>query len=60
MSGAEEVITAARAHEPFIAGETLAREFRAGQDLTSADVAEDLEIDGRHVRIAVRRHQPAG
>ena len=61
VSGAGDVVRAAREHQGFIAGETLAREFAAGRDLTGADVTEVVEIDGRQVRIAVRRHEvPAG
>ncbi|HXV86849.1 MAG TPA: DUF5915 domain-containing protein, partial [Gemmatimonadales bacterium] len=57
VSGARDVVAAARRHERFITGETLAREFTAGQDLSGPDVMEELDIDGRQVRIAVRRHQ---
>ncbi|MBI3982412.1 MAG: isoleucine--tRNA ligase [Gemmatimonadetes bacterium] len=61
VSGAEEVVAAAQGHGGFIASETLARRLEAGRDLATADVAEDVDIDGRRVRIAVRRHRaPAG
>jgi isoleucyl-tRNA synthetase len=59
VTGAEDIVAAARQHERFIAGETLAREFSTGRELAGADVTEDLDIDGRTVRIAVRRHEVA-
>jgi len=61
VSGSQDVVAAAREHERFITGETLAREFRAGQDLAGAERTEEFDLDGRLVRIAVRRHEvPAG
>ena len=61
VSGSQDVVAAAREHERFITGETLAREFRAGQDLARAELTEEFDLDGRLVRIAVRRHEvPAG
>jgi isoleucyl-tRNA synthetase len=59
VSGADDVVEAARRHGGFIASETLARQLEAGQDLSPADVSEDIDIDGRRVRIAVRRHRAA-
>jgi isoleucyl-tRNA synthetase len=60
VSGAEDVVAAARGHGGFISSETLARRLEIGMELARPDVAEDVDIDGRRVRIAVRRHQGAG
>ncbi|HWP36970.1 MAG TPA: DUF5915 domain-containing protein, partial [Gemmatimonadales bacterium] len=60
VSGSDEVVAAARGHGGFIAHETLARQLEIGIELAVADVTEDVDIDGRRVRIAVRRHSGAG
>jgi isoleucyl-tRNA synthetase len=59
VSGPEDVVTAAGAFEPFIAGETLARVLETGSDLGEADVRDTVEIDGRRVVICLRRHDGA-
>lgn len=60
LSGDEAVLTAARAFETFIAGETLARRILAGDALADPDVSERVEIDGEHVVIALKRSDGAG
>jgi len=56
ISGADEVLAAARAHRTFIAGETLARRFETGRNLPKPDLSERVEIDGREVVISLKRH----
>jgi isoleucyl-tRNA synthetase len=51
LGGDDELIAAARAHEPYLAGETLA--VRVGYDGASA--GEEATVKGRPLRIAVRR-----
>jgi len=55
ISGAADVLEAAHAHHEFIAGETLARQLEAGEDLPNSDVRESVDIDGRCVVLSVRR-----
>jgi isoleucyl-tRNA synthetase len=56
IAGAEDVVAAAAAFQGFIEGETLARNMLQGGVLDPADVIRELDIDGRAVTIAVRRH----
>jgi isoleucyl-tRNA synthetase len=51
LGGDDELLDAARAHEDYVAGETLATSLT----YDSADGAERAEIDGRELRIAVER-----
>ncbi|MDE3134053.1 MAG: class I tRNA ligase family protein, partial [Acidobacteriota bacterium] len=51
LDGAEELLAAARAHEPYVAGETLALEV----EFVSLDGAVPVLIDGLELRIEVRR-----
>jgi isoleucyl-tRNA synthetase len=51
LGGDGELLDAARAHEKYVAGETLA--VKVSYD--SADGAEPVRIDGRELRIAVAR-----
>jgi isoleucyl-tRNA synthetase len=56
VSGDAEVVEAARRHLAFIEGETLTRRTVLGGALDSADVTQDVDIEGRRLTIAVRRH----
>ena len=51
LGGDEELIAAARAHEPYVAGETLATSIAYGADGDATEVT----VDGRPLAIAVRR-----
>ena len=51
LAGDEELLTAARAHEDYVAGETLATSLAYG----GADGAQRAEIEGRSLAIGVRR-----
>jgi isoleucyl-tRNA synthetase len=51
LAGDEELLTAARAHEDYVAGETLATSLAYG----GADGAQHAEIEGRPLRIGVER-----
>jgi isoleucyl-tRNA synthetase len=53
LGGDDELVAAARAHEGFIAGETLAREV--AYDSGDPDGAATATIEGRELRIGVRR-----
>ncbi len=50
LGGDEELLAAARAHEPYVAGEVLATSVA----YDAAEVAP-VRVDGRDLRIAVRR-----
>jgi isoleucyl-tRNA synthetase len=56
VSGAEEVVAATAAFQSFVEGETLARKMMLGGVLEEADVTRELDIEGRPVTLAVRRH----
>jgi isoleucyl-tRNA synthetase len=56
VAGAEDVIAATAAFQGFVAGETLARKTVLGAVLDEADVTSEVEIEGRRVTIALRRH----
>jgi isoleucyl-tRNA synthetase len=51
LAGDEELLAAARAHEDYVAGETLATSL--GFDGTQGE-GESAEIEGRHLSISVR------
>jgi isoleucyl-tRNA synthetase len=51
LGGDERLLQAARSHEPYVAGETLAVEVT----YDAAEGAEPLRIDGRELRVAVAR-----
>ncbi|HWZ28437.1 MAG TPA: isoleucine--tRNA ligase [Gemmatimonadales bacterium] len=55
IAGDAEVVRACEAFQDFIAGETLARKTVFGP-LPEPDLSKDVEIDGRTVTLAVRRH----
>ena len=56
VSGAADVVAAATAFRGFIEGETLARQTLLGAALETADIRRDVDIEGRAVTIALRRH----
>jgi isoleucyl-tRNA synthetase len=56
VQGAAEVVAAVEAYKSFVEGETLTRKALFGADLPEADVRQDVDIDGRRVTIALRRH----
>jgi len=56
VAGAEDVVSAAAAFQGFIEGETLARKTVLGSILEEADVTREVDIEGRRVTIALRRH----
>src|SRR3712207_5654956 len=51
LGGDEELLAAAREHEDYVAGETLATSLA----FDGADAAERADIEGRAVSISVRR-----
>jgi isoleucyl-tRNA synthetase len=56
VSGSAEVVAAIAAFQSFVEGETLARRTVLGGVLEAADLTKELDIEGRPVTIAVRRH----
>jgi isoleucyl-tRNA synthetase len=56
IAGDADVVAACEAYQDFIAGETLARKLVFGQ-LPEPDLQRDVDIDGRAVTLAVRRHE---
>ncbi|HXI33511.1 MAG TPA: isoleucine--tRNA ligase [Gemmatimonadales bacterium] len=56
VSGAPDVLAAVEAFQDYVTGETLARKLVLGTALDTADVRKDVDIDGRRVSIALRRH----
>jgi isoleucyl-tRNA synthetase len=53
LDGDEELVAAARAHEPYVAGETLATSVHVGNG--AADGATPVNVGGRELLIAVTR-----
>ncbi len=56
VSGAPEVVGAVQAFEGYVAGETLARHIVLGATLDDADITRNVDIEGRAVTLALRRH----
>jgi len=58
VAGAEDVVAATRAFQGFVEGETLARRMvlGAGAALDEPDLQREVDIEGRRVTIALRRH----
>ena len=56
VSGAPEVIAAVEAFEGYVAGETLARRMQMVGTLEDADITREVDIEGRAVTLALRRH----
>jgi isoleucyl-tRNA synthetase len=56
IRGAEAIETAAREHEEYIAGETLALEVVvADEEAGGLEFAEDVEIDNNRATVSVER-----
>ena len=56
LAGDAQLLDAARAHEEYLAGETLATAVR----YDGAEAGARTEIEGRELRIAVERTSRAG
>jgi isoleucyl-tRNA synthetase len=56
VSGAADVVAAVETYQGYVAGETLARNIVLGSTLNDADITRDVEIEGRAVTLALRRH----
>jgi isoleucyl-tRNA synthetase len=58
VTGAEDVVAATRAFQGFVEGETLARRMvlGTGAALDEPDLQREVDIEGRRVTIALRRH----
>ena len=56
IAGAEDVVAATRAFQGFVEGETLARRLVLGAGLDEPDLQREVDIEGRRVAIALRRH----
>jgi isoleucyl-tRNA synthetase len=56
VAGADDVLAATAAFQAFVEGETLARRTVLGAVLDDADLKRDVDIEGRRVTIALRRH----
>jgi len=55
VTGADDVLAAARAFDTFIAGETLARRFEIGDELVGPDVRETVNLNGRDAVVMLER-----
>jgi isoleucyl-tRNA synthetase len=51
LGGDEALIDAARSHEPYVAGETLAVQV----NYEAPDGSEPVQVDGRELRVGVAR-----
>jgi len=56
VSGAAEIVGAVETFQGYVAGETLARRVVLGAVLDGADITRDVDIEGRAVTLALRRH----
>jgi isoleucyl-tRNA synthetase len=56
VSGAPEVLGAVEAFQGFVTGETLARRMVLGTPLDGAEITREVDIEGRAVTLALRRH----
>ncbi|MCH6547111.1 MAG: isoleucine--tRNA ligase [Gemmatimonadetes bacterium] len=57
ITGTDDVLEAARAFDTFIAGETLAKRFEIGDELSDPDVREAVDLDGRSVVVMLARFE---
>ena len=55
LTGDAALLDAARVHQEYIAGETLAREFTIGEAATEPDRQEAFEVEGHAGALAVRQ-----
>jgi isoleucyl-tRNA synthetase len=56
LTGVADVLAAVAAYQSYVAEETLARRIVLGTALEGADITRDVDIEGRTVTIALRRH----
>jgi isoleucyl-tRNA synthetase len=56
VSGAPEVVGAVEAFQGYVTGETLARNLVLGSALDDAEITREVDIEGRAVTLALRRH----
>jgi isoleucyl-tRNA synthetase len=56
VKGAADVVAAVEAFQGYVAGETLARSIQLGSTLDDADITRDVDIEGRAITLALRRH----
>jgi len=56
IAGAADVLAATEAFLGYVEGETLARRTVLGGVLDDADITRDVDIEGRSVTLALRRH----
>ena len=56
VAGPDDVVSAIATFQSYVEGETLARKTVLGAVLDEADVTSEVDIDGRRVIIALRRH----
>jgi isoleucyl-tRNA synthetase len=55
LDGHSAVLEAARAHQAFISGETLARRLEVGVRAPEPDLEQQVDIDGQAVLVGVQR-----
>src|SRR5437762_2893660 len=56
IAGPEDVVAAVGTFKSYVEGETLARKTVLGAVLDEPDVTSEVDIEGRRVTIALRRH----
>jgi len=56
VAGPDDVVAAIATFQGYVEGETLARKTVLGAVLDEADVTSEVDIEGRRVVIALRRH----
>src|SRR5947199_125307 len=56
VAGPDDVVAAVATFQGYVEGETLARKTVLGAVLDEADVTSEVDIEGRRVVIALRRH----
>jgi len=56
IAGPEDVVAAVATFQSYVEGETLARKTVLGAVLDEPDVTSEVDIEGRRVTIALRRH----
>jgi len=56
LAGPEDVVAAVAAYRSYVETETLARRLVLGEVFEDADITREVDIEGRGVTIALRRH----
>ena len=56
VQGDAAVIAAVAAYQSYVEGETLTRRLVQGGTIEPADATQDVDLDGRRLRISLRRH----